>query len=236
MGDSLLQLSTEIISKARQMPAENSFLVGISGIDAGGKGFIARQVATQLEAAEFRVALINVDGWLNLPQLRFSKDDPGRHFYDNALRLDEMFERLVLPLKTDRSINVTVDFAEETATDYRPHRYDFNNIDVILLEGIFLFKRKYVQHFELKVWIECSFDTALQRAISRQQEGLNRDETIAAYKTIYFPAQRYHFQMDEPRVAADVVFMNDEVSRAGAVLPTGKPNVFAGLPADDVDH
>jgi hypothetical protein len=34
------------------------------------------------------VALLNVDGWLNLPAKRFSREQPGEHFYRYALRLD----------------------------------------------------------------------------------------------------------------------------------------------------
>ncbi len=184
-------------------------VVGLSGIDASGKGHVAARIATELEAAGYRVALINVDGWLNLPHIRFADADPGDHFYRNALRLEEMFERLVLPLKRDGSIDIEMDFAEETATEFRPHRYSFDNVDIILLEGIFIFKRAYVHHFDLKIWIDCSFETALQRAIARGQEGLSPSHTIAAYETIYFPAQRYHFDVDDPIVTADMIYSNE---------------------------
>ena len=78
-------------------------LVGLSGIDASGKGFIAHKLAAELRRRRLRVALIGVDGWLNLPSVRFGSPEPGRHFYDNALRLDEMFEQLVVPLVRQRN-------------------------------------------------------------------------------------------------------------------------------------
>ena len=146
---------------------------------------------------------------MNLPDVRFDPADPAENFYKNALRLDEMFERLVLPLKTNRNIDVTMDYAEETATEFRPHRYRFEKIDIVVLEGIFLFKRQYANHFDLKIWIECSFDTSLSRAVDRAQEGLSVLETEQAYKTIYFPAQRIHSERDDPVEAADIVFVND---------------------------
>jgi uridine kinase len=84
----------------------------------------------------------------------------------------------------------------------------FHKIDVVLLEGIFLFKSVYRDHFDLKVWIECSFATALERAIARGQEGLLPRETQHAFETIYFPAQRIHLARDNPRETADIVFAN----------------------------
>lgn len=205
----LEELRDTILERRLATPRETALLVGISGIDASGKGFIASQLATGLEAGGFRTALINVDGWLNLPHVRFSDTDRAEHFYYHALRLDEMFERLIMPLKETRSVDLTMELAEETAAAFRPHTYSFADIDIILLEGIFIFKHEFVRHFDLKIWVDCSFESALQRAIARSQEGLPPEATVAAYETIYFPAQRVHFNLDRPREYADALHSNE---------------------------
>jgi len=204
----LKDLPAIIREKRRNMPAEQALLAGISGIDASGKGYVTGQLAELLRPA-LNVAVINVDGWLNLPHIRFSANDPGRHFYHHALRLGEMFDRLVLPLKRDRRIDLTYDHTDETAIAPRPERIVLRNIDVILLEGIFLFQPHYLPYFDMTVWIECSFETALERAISRSQEGLSTEETIKAYETIYFPAQRVHIETDRPQTNAEITLSNN---------------------------
>jgi uridine kinase len=187
-----------------------ALLVGISGIDGSGKGHLTREIVSRLEEPGVRSASLNVDGWLNLPDVRFSRERPAERFYEKALRLDEMFEKLVLPLRRKRSIHLLADFTEEAATSYRPHVYEYANVDVILLEGIYLFKREYREHFDLRIWIDCSFETALARAIARAQEGLPPEETVKAYRSIYFPAQEIHFARDDPKSAAHLVLRNDE--------------------------
>jgi len=163
-----------------------------------------------LRAKLLNVALISADDWLNLPHVSINRDNYAEHFYDHAIRFDEMFERLIVPLKYHREINITADCADAKATTYRERRYDFRNIDIVLLEGIFLFKRGYRHQFDLSVWIDCSFECALERAIERGQEGLPPTETSEAFETIYFPAQRIHLARDEPREAADCIVTNDE--------------------------
>lgn len=153
--------------------------------------------------------MLNVDGWLNLPSRRFNAVEPAQHFYEHALRLDEMFADLVLPLRDQRRVRVSIDFVEETASVYQQRTIEYSDVDVVLLEGIFLFKRPYRAHFDLRIWIDCTFDTALRRAVSRAQEALPPDETRRAYRTIYFPAQELHFQLDNPRAGADAVIVND---------------------------
>jgi uridine kinase len=185
-----------------------ALLVGVSGIDGSGKGFVANRIVRRLLDQNIHAVVVHGDGWLNLPERRFQTNDPARHFYENAFRMDTMFEELVLPLKKQRSHTGVMDFVDETATASRLERYAFEKVDVIVLECIYLFKPAYRRHFDVAIWIECSFETALERAIHRAQEGLAAAETIRAYETIYFPAQRIHFDNDRPREAADVIVSN----------------------------
>lgn len=188
---------------------QRSLLVGISGIDGSGKGYVAKQIEARLGQHSLAVANINVDGWLNLPDKRFSAIEPAEHFYENAIRFDELFTQLLLPLKDHRSVSVAADFAEETAGNYRRHTYNFKDVGVVLVEGIFLFKREHRELFDLAVWVDCSFPTALERALARSQEGLSTADTSRSYETIYFPAQAIHFTRDNPRETADWIIDND---------------------------
>jgi uridine kinase len=199
-----------IIERRTVLSPQRALLVGISGIDAAGKGFITAKLAERLRARSWNVAAISADDWLNLPTICMNHDNYAEHFYEHALRFDEMFGRLIEPLTQRRSICVTADCTYAKATNYRRHRYNLRNIDIILLEGIFLFKPTYRHHFDLSVWIDCSFETALERAINRCQEGLPPAETIKAFETIYFPAQRIHLARDNPREAVDIVLRNDK--------------------------
>jgi len=202
----------EAIARKREAVVPNrAVLVGVSGIDASGKGFVTAKLADALRAKLLNVALISADDWLNLPHVSMNCDNYAEHFYDHAIRFDEMFGGLVIPLTENREINITADCADVKATTYRKHRYDFRKIDIVLLEGIFLFKLAYRHHFDLTIWIDCSFESALERAIERGQEGLPPGETVRAFQTIYFPAQEIHLARDHPHEAADIIFLNDKL-------------------------
>src|SRR5579864_6607617 len=167
-----------ILETRDRVPSNRSVLVATTGIDGYGKGFLAAKWRDELQARGLRVALIGVDG---------------------SLRLEEMFAQLILPLRDRRSTRIEADFAEETATTYRKEMYEFHDADIILLEGIYLLKRKLQVNYDASFWIECTFDAALKRAIQRSQEGLTDDQTTQAYRSIYFPAQEIHFQRDDPK-------------------------------------
>jgi hypothetical protein len=42
---------------------------------------------------------------------------------------------------------------------------------VVVVEGIYLLKRELRAHHDVSLWIDCSFETALERALAREQEG-----------------------------------------------------------------
>ncbi|MCP9828600.1 hypothetical protein KBZ19_08885 [Synechococcus sp. L2F] len=200
---------TSILDARGATPVCRSTLVAITGIDGCGKGFVTARIAKLLRTHGIRVATINADAWLNLPSRRFASANAAEHFYLNAIRFDDMFTQLVLPLRDRRSLCVEVDFAEETATAYRRHLYEFERIDVIVLEGIYLLKRSLQSQYDRSFWIDCTFETALERAVSRGQEGLSPDDTARAYRTLYFPAQDIHIARDHPRAAATAIISND---------------------------
>lgn len=199
----------KILERRASVPDTRSLLVGISGIDGCGKGYLAGQFQAHLAMHGVIAGIVNVDGWLNLPEKRFDPTAPAENFYENAIRFDEFFTNLVLPLRDRRSVHLVADFVEETASNYRKQTYDFYDVSVVLVEGIFLFKPQYRSYFDLRIWIDCPFSTALARAINRAQEGLSPANTIAAYDTIYFPAQRIHLAQDQPREHADLIFKNN---------------------------
>jgi uridine kinase len=209
MTVNLDQVISRIVQQRSVVAAGRSLLVGISGIDGCGKGHVTKQIEARLAGNAIATANINVDGWLNLPDQRFSKTDPGPHFYRNAIRFSEMFSSLVLPLRDHRCAEIVADVAGESAAYFHKRPYAFKDVSVILLEGIFLFKSEFRSFFDLAIWVDCSFPTALARALQRRQERLSPAATIDAYETIYFPAQRIHLDRDDPRSGADLIFNND---------------------------
>ena len=118
-----------------------------------------------------------------------------------------------------------MDFTEETATTYREHRYQFREVDIILLEGIFLLKKSQRHHFDLACWVDCSFATALARAVKRCREALPPLETVRVFSHHLF------FRTAHPLRArrAAVERGPDDPERdemTDAIAPFGDPSIL----------
>lgn len=186
-------------------------LVGVSGIDGSGKGHWSARLRTALLAKGLRSEVVSVDMWLALPSRRFDASRPAWNFYEHGIRFDAMLNDVVRPLGSTRSLRRTIDAADATMTEqYNHHTLILDDLDVLIVEGIFLFKRQLRDEFDVRIWIDCTFETALERALRRGQEGLPEREVIRDYHTVYFPAQQLHAELDDPTACADLVVVNDE--------------------------
>lgn len=195
-------LVDRIVRARMQAPRRRSLLVAISGIDGSGKGYVAQQLEQALEAEGYRVATIDVDDWLERPATPTASAAPVDRYYQDSASLDDLFRVVVRPLRDRRSVRAEAHGRGAAA---------FDDVDIVLLEGNFLLKWEFFPLYDLSVWIECSFSTALERAIARVRGAVPPDETVWTYHRTYFPAQRLHLQLDNPRRAATFVLRNDRL-------------------------
>jgi uridine kinase len=207
--DTLVSAACDRISRdVQRHDPSRAMLVAISGIDASGKGTLALAMERTLSMRGHRVALIGLDPWHHPKAVRFAEHDPGGHFYARAFRFDDLFRELIDPLSAHRSIRTTASLIDLATDGSHVQSFELHDIDIVLLEGIFLFKRAHRDRYDLSIWIECSFEKALERAIARNQEGQSSEELVRDYERIYFAAQRMHFALDEPRAFADMLIEN----------------------------
>jgi uridine kinase len=186
-----------------------ALLVALSGIDGSGKSSLAIRLAARLETQGLRVALIGIDPWQHPQTVRFGSKDPGRHFYAHAIRFEALFAELLQPLAASRSIHLQTPGIRTARDVYEPLEYRFDDVDVVLLEGILLLQPRFAPCYDLTLWVECSFATALRRALARNVERLPVARLRSDYARIYHAAQRHHLLADEPRQRADYIIPND---------------------------
>lgn len=209
--DPIENLTQLLFEKFRGHSEDHAFAVALSGIDASGKGYVAKHLEDELKTYGLKVANINVDPWQSPIGVRLRKENSAENFYHNVFRWKDFFQQLIIPLKQKRSIRLRSRLVQSHADEYYDFNYDFEGIDILLVEGILLFQQRFLRHFDYRVWIDCSFETGMKRAFQRNIEKLSPSDLVDAYNTYYYPAQRYHFVKDKPTSLCDAFYCNDEL-------------------------
>jgi len=162
-------IAQRLASRARARSG-GSLLVALSGIDASGKGYTATLLDRALERHGIHTALIHADDWLSPPRQRFGSPRSARHFFENAFRFDAMFSQVVRPLRRDRRLDVTLTLGGESGF-LRRRSYRFSDVDVVLLEGIFLLRRELLPTYDRTIYVPAQ-QLHVTRDAPRERAGL----------------------------------------------------------------
>jgi uridine kinase len=100
------RLADDVARRARAAGRRRAPLVAVSGVDGSGKSTLAPALATGLGDRGIRAAVVTLDPWHTPAAVRFNADDPARHFYRYAFRWEELFERLIDPLRRRRALSL----------------------------------------------------------------------------------------------------------------------------------
>ncbi len=198
-----------LADKIVEIKKDTPILVGINGIDAAGKTTLANELANYLTSLKHDVIRSSTDNFLNQKKVRYKKGkDSPEGCYHDTFNYDLMCKVLLEPLASgklnykvmafDYLTDKEVDFPAEQAT----------NDSILIMDGIFLFRPKLAEYWDLRVFLDVDFQHAAQRAKERKTDKKligSKDKIIDRYNKRYIPAQKLYFKEVNPKEKAHVV-------------------------------
>jgi len=201
-------LSEAILGYQKDMPT----LVGIDGVDAAGKTTLADKLADRLEESNRQIIRASIDGFHNPRAIRYRK---GRNspdgYYKDSFNHQLIIDNLLKPLSAgDLKYKERVfDYRIENEVNVPSKKADKDVI--LIMDGIFLFRPEFLNYWDIKIFLDVSFDVTLKRAIKRAEDRESPDseqEIIDIYNRRYIPGQILYFQESNPKEKADILIDN----------------------------
>jgi uridine kinase len=132
-------------------------------------------------------------------------------YYLNAYRFDEMIEQLILPLKLFGNIKTSVSL--KNVINPRTVEYDFHDIDIVLIEGVYLLQEAYLDLYDYTCWVESDFDAAYQRLTEQSNIEQSQEALLNIFELLIKPAGQYHIYTDNPQGHADSIYIEEEIAK-----------------------
>lgn len=210
---SVSSVTSSLAQLILQAPCRHPIRVGINGVDASGKTILATSLTESLRGSGRKVIQVSIDGFHNPKTIRYRK---GRNspegFYRDSFDNSGIIKYVLRPLGPGGNLKYkTAIFDFKTDSIIKASILKAKNDSILLMEGVFLFHSKLVQYWDLKIFVDVDFDTALRRAIERDREYLgSREQVIEKYKKRYMPGEKLYFQEVNPKTIADIVIDNND--------------------------
>ena len=156
--------------------------VAIDGVDGAGKTTLADELVEPVQAHGRKVIRASVDGFHNPRRLLYER---GRNspegYYLDSFDYGSLATTLLEALGPGGLLNY-----RSAVFDYRRDASVLRPLSrspadaVLLFDGIFLMRPELVQHWDMVIFVEASFDVTVDRARLRDRAESGTDEGIAA--------------------------------------------------------
>jgi len=187
--------------------------VGVDGIDAAGKTTLADSLAEELRRGGLPVIRASIDGFHNPRDVRYARGSlsPEGYFFD-SFNYDALKNDLLLPLREGSGRDYRLkafDFTADTPVDSPPLAAPDNGI--LIFEGVFLFRPELAELWDIKIFVDVSFEEALRRAMNRDLHLFKeKAELERRYTQRYIPGQRMYLNLCHPMDKADILVRNED--------------------------
>ncbi|MBZ0307693.1 MAG: uridine kinase [Anaerolineae bacterium] len=185
----MIDVLTEIAEILFSIKRPHPICVAIDGIDAAGKTTLADALAIRLQERGRSVSRASVDSFQNPPEIRYQRGNlsPEGYFYD-SFDYEALKTQVLIPFHA----------ADPAA--------------ILICDGVFLLLPELIDFWDIKIFIDIRFETALKRALERDAELFgSAEEVIKRYQQRYLPGQKLYLESCQPAVKADLVLDNNDL-------------------------
>lgn len=196
------------------LPSTSPLLVAISGKDASGKTVMADLLAKYIqEKTDRRIIRISLDDFMNERSVRRTPTtSEGESCYKYTFNF-ESFKRYVLePLQPNGSyIYKKKIFDHSTEKSIFTEDQKADNDAIVIVDGVFLFRKDLVNYWNLKILLEVGDETAIERGARRDIDRFgNYGDAQKKYINRYIPSQTIYYREVSPDKLADIIINNDD--------------------------
>ena len=171
--------------------SNRTIIIGVNGLDCSGKSYFGKSLKKHLMDINISTSLADVDHF-NVKSVENSTYES----FSNKQFSKNHFEKYY---------NQIIDFklARKKIRELR------KNYSVIIIEGIFIYKKEFIDLFDFKVFFEIDYQIAKERFQIRHER--NKDaRPIEIFDKIWLPSHHRYLKEVEPENLSDLVINNSD--------------------------
>ncbi|OGO06357.1 MAG: hypothetical protein A2Y92_00465 [Chloroflexi bacterium RBG_13_57_8] len=180
------------------------FVVGISGIDGAGKTELAMALEKFLISRGHDTQSVHLDDFHNPVEIRYAGNDPSDNYYNRSFNLPLIIDKLLKPLRRKGAFSTRMTLLDYRTDKYELEReYSFHPDTIVILEGVFLFRKELAPYIDYKIFLDIPFEESKRRAKQRDPEAV-----LNKYDKKYLAAQARFLAEYPPEKTADMFIDN----------------------------
>jgi len=138
-----------------------------------------------------------MDSYLQPMTKRYQRGrESAEGYYYDSFNYPLLIQNVLEPLSPGGNLQIRKSVTNLSADSTSEEPLETVNKDaILLLDGVFLMRKELLNYWDVKIYVDISFEIALERALERD---LNKFESISKLKRMhelrYFSGQRIYFE------------------------------------------
>lgn len=196
--------------KTIQLHKNKIVRVAINGIEGTGKTVFCEKLTKHLNNNGYKAIQVTIDGYHNTKQIRYQQGkDSAKGYYEDAYNETAFVDFVLKASQEETPFYVEQIHNLETDEIIKPVKTTLTNQYILLTDGAYLFKPNYVAHWDLKIYLQTDFTTALTRGIKRDVVLLGGLKAAKEkYDNRYHKASKIYIAENKPISIADIIIDN----------------------------
>lgn len=188
--------------------------VAINGIEGTGKTEFTKKLTNFLNEIGKEAIHVTIDNFHNNREIRYKQ---GRNsavgYYEDSY--DELnFVEKVLKSSQKSCPEITTathDLISDNYLSLNPIK--ISNDSILLTDGAYLFKPNYRNYWDLKIYLQTDFQTAMHRGVERDTVLFgSKDIAKEKFELRYHKASKMYMEKNPPEEFADIIINNTDFS------------------------
>lgn len=205
--ENLVELLTKEVSE--RQGRKKLFIVGISGLDASGKSTIAQKLTEKLNDRKVNVLFVSGDYFQFGREYKedIQEDSLALQHIHRTINFNAMKDDLLSTLESHPQ-SLSLQIVDYDVGTQRKKTFSLSYPLVVVVESIYLFQPDLLPYFDMNVFLETSFETALSRAYSRPRDirlYKNASGIREKYTSKNFAGYSLFEKEHQPKSHADIV-------------------------------
>lgn len=195
--------------------------IGVNGIDNSGKSVFARSLFEYLKARGYRSMVISIDDFHNPREIRRKGENPIDAYYENAFDTGRLIDEILEPIVKNQEVHKELEILNLKSDIYDIKKeYHINKNDIVIIEGVLLYKEPLEKYIDYKIYIDINFDTMMKRARKRDDNRFD-ENVVKRYKEKYIPIQKKYIEEDNPKSKSDMIIDNNDFDKPKIIKTSG---------------
>jgi len=183
---------------------KTSVIIGVNGFDCSGKTYFSKSLKNYFTDVGISCVVVDIDN--------FNVKSVEDHTYESFLK--KQFTKKDLEIYYSQIIDFNL--ARKKILELIGH------YSIIIIEGIFIYKKEFVDLFDIKVFLEIDYPIVIERFRLRQKRN-NDTKPIGIFEEIWAPTHFRYLKEIEPENLSDLVVNNSDYSLPQIIRYSKKP-------------